>query len=256
MSGLSRTPGKRVWVNSPPRVRIPPSPPNRDPSDASHLGFFLGGLIDCTGSATALTRRRSCTALVELSTQADADRLLCSPRFRHGVAPDNPEFIGATRQTRAGRVRTAKPRLGPWQRALSTRRRSRLATDTLVIRGSRRLQPVTQTIEAHSPTLRIRPWCSKQFIGRNCAGAARCTAGCHRPQAASSDIATRIRQRLGRATASRHSTFHAGASQFIPRKAQFVARRWLAWAGWQTLRRVPCRLQGGRSGCRRCRNAG
>ena len=28
MSGLSRTPGKRVWVNSPPRVRIPPSPPD------------------------------------------------------------------------------------------------------------------------------------------------------------------------------------------------------------------------------------
>ena len=28
MSGLSRTPGKRVWVNSPPRVRIPPSPPS------------------------------------------------------------------------------------------------------------------------------------------------------------------------------------------------------------------------------------
>ena len=27
MSGLSRTPGKRVWGNTPPRVRIPPSPP-------------------------------------------------------------------------------------------------------------------------------------------------------------------------------------------------------------------------------------
>ena len=27
MSGLSRTPGKRVWVNSPPGVRIPLSPP-------------------------------------------------------------------------------------------------------------------------------------------------------------------------------------------------------------------------------------
>ncbi len=27
MSGLSRTPGKRVGVNSPPRVRIPPLPP-------------------------------------------------------------------------------------------------------------------------------------------------------------------------------------------------------------------------------------
>ncbi len=29
MSGLSRTPGKRVWDNIPPRVRIPPSPPNK-----------------------------------------------------------------------------------------------------------------------------------------------------------------------------------------------------------------------------------
>ena len=27
MSGLSRTPGKRVGANNPPRVRIPPSPP-------------------------------------------------------------------------------------------------------------------------------------------------------------------------------------------------------------------------------------
>src|SRR5262249_41260309 len=27
MSGLSRTPGKRVWANNPPRVRIPPPPP-------------------------------------------------------------------------------------------------------------------------------------------------------------------------------------------------------------------------------------
>ena len=28
MSGLSRTPGKRVWDNIPTGVRIPPSPPN------------------------------------------------------------------------------------------------------------------------------------------------------------------------------------------------------------------------------------
>ena len=34
MSGLSRTPGKRVRVNSPPRVRIPPSPPFK-------LSYFL-----------------------------------------------------------------------------------------------------------------------------------------------------------------------------------------------------------------------
>ena len=32
MSGLSRTPGKRVWVNSPPRVRIPPAPPKNQKS--------------------------------------------------------------------------------------------------------------------------------------------------------------------------------------------------------------------------------
>jgi hypothetical protein len=31
MSGLSRTPGKRVWVNSPPRVRIPLAPPKQKP---------------------------------------------------------------------------------------------------------------------------------------------------------------------------------------------------------------------------------
>ncbi len=29
MSGLSRTPGKRVWDNIPTGVRIPPSPPNQ-----------------------------------------------------------------------------------------------------------------------------------------------------------------------------------------------------------------------------------
>ena len=37
MSGLSRTPGKRVWVNSPPRVRIPLPPP---PSPREQ-GFFF-----------------------------------------------------------------------------------------------------------------------------------------------------------------------------------------------------------------------
>ena len=31
MSGLSRTPGKRVWDNIPTRVRIPPSPPIKQP---------------------------------------------------------------------------------------------------------------------------------------------------------------------------------------------------------------------------------
>ncbi len=39
MSGLSRTPGKRVWDNIPPRVRIPPSPP--DTNRPLVGGFFI-----------------------------------------------------------------------------------------------------------------------------------------------------------------------------------------------------------------------
>ena len=39
MSGLSRTPGKRVWVHSPPRVRIPPVPPKHSPKPIG-LGLF------------------------------------------------------------------------------------------------------------------------------------------------------------------------------------------------------------------------
>ena len=43
MSGLSRTPGKRVRVNSPPRVRIPPSPPisSYKENKTSLLGWFF-----------------------------------------------------------------------------------------------------------------------------------------------------------------------------------------------------------------------
>ena len=39
MSGLSRTPGKRVWVNSPPRVRIPPAPP--ESKKPAHVQAFF-----------------------------------------------------------------------------------------------------------------------------------------------------------------------------------------------------------------------
>jgi hypothetical protein len=48
MSGLSRTPGKRVRVNSPPRVRIPPSPPIKasalidfKPNGLFYIYYFL-----------------------------------------------------------------------------------------------------------------------------------------------------------------------------------------------------------------------
>ena len=53
MSGLSRTPGKRVGANNPPRVRIPLSPPRHQRHHVSrrlktrieprvHAGFFVG----------------------------------------------------------------------------------------------------------------------------------------------------------------------------------------------------------------------
>ncbi len=52
MSGLSRTPGKRVWVHSPPRVRIPPFPPESNPKSLIGLGFFFFQHIQPTFEST------------------------------------------------------------------------------------------------------------------------------------------------------------------------------------------------------------
>jgi hypothetical protein len=102
MSGLSRTPGKRVWVNSPPRVRIPPSPPNRDPSDASHLGFFLGRHGNSVRSVAALA---PCgwgagTALFVSSTSActpaDPPRALIA-LFRQALRNSSPRKRSSSR---------------------------------------------------------------------------------------------------------------------------------------------------------------
>ena len=41
MSGLSRTPGKRVWDNIPPRVRIPPSPPEQTIKPLKTVAFLF-----------------------------------------------------------------------------------------------------------------------------------------------------------------------------------------------------------------------
>ena len=52
MSGLSRTPGKRVWVNSPPRVRIPLAPPKQKPllTSAGAFSLYKGELNDWSSS--------------------------------------------------------------------------------------------------------------------------------------------------------------------------------------------------------------
>jgi hypothetical protein len=66
MSGLSRTPGKRVWVNSPPRVRIPPSPPHTQQKCPSR-GIFISRLIPTKGDdACALTDDSNLVALAVL----------------------------------------------------------------------------------------------------------------------------------------------------------------------------------------------
>ena len=45
MSGLSRTPGKRVGTKHPPRVRIPPSPPNLQQLRAFRAFFSFQPII-------------------------------------------------------------------------------------------------------------------------------------------------------------------------------------------------------------------
>ena len=53
MSGLSRTPGKRVGVNSPPRVRIPLPPPH-----ANSLRGAQASAVAATARHFALPRNR------------------------------------------------------------------------------------------------------------------------------------------------------------------------------------------------------
>jgi hypothetical protein len=56
MSGLSRTPGKRVGVNSPPRVRIPLPPPQ-----APLRGFFLSRMGELPGTYLSEFALRPCS---------------------------------------------------------------------------------------------------------------------------------------------------------------------------------------------------
>src|SRR4051812_38432527 len=67
MSGLSRTPGKRVRVNSPPRVRIPPSPPALE-EPAQKAGFLLPG--GCASSAQTQQSRDSPATSVYTTRQS------------------------------------------------------------------------------------------------------------------------------------------------------------------------------------------
>jgi hypothetical protein len=81
MSGLSRTPGKRVWGNTPPRVRIPPSPPvYRTPkiplvNDENGLAAAPAGTggaiaeLACLANESTLDGKRSCLTGARFSGQ-------------------------------------------------------------------------------------------------------------------------------------------------------------------------------------------
>ncbi len=56
MSGLSRTPGKRVWVNSPPRVRIPLSPPLAQKNNTMIVPANMAEVSTLIGTAMTLMR--------------------------------------------------------------------------------------------------------------------------------------------------------------------------------------------------------
>ena len=61
MSGLSRTPGKRVRVNSPPRVRIPPVPPLTRKATFGSLFLWLR-IFEYSGlSADSLYAAEACS---------------------------------------------------------------------------------------------------------------------------------------------------------------------------------------------------
>src|SRR3989344_3970186 len=84
MSGLSRTPGKRVWVNSPPRVRIPPSPPRcqKTRSGKTARAFFLA--LSCLGTmlgAHRLARPRSTPHACPVACRHHACRCHEAPRL-------------------------------------------------------------------------------------------------------------------------------------------------------------------------------
>ena len=63
MSGLSRTPGKRVWVNSPPRVRIPLPPPER-PLTEGFFSSFSSEMGHAEGSSGTIGYHQSSSFLM------------------------------------------------------------------------------------------------------------------------------------------------------------------------------------------------
>gem|GEM_PF-5049413 len=92
MSGLSRTPGKRVWVNSPPRVRIPLPPPPRTVAGPS-APLLLPRLFcrTSTGTATASTARWCARTRPGTGSSRSCGRTSCgrSSRswWRHALGP-------------------------------------------------------------------------------------------------------------------------------------------------------------------------
>ncbi len=83
MSGLSRTPGKRVWDNIPPRVRIPPSPPELKENRLSRRFFFAYTRVSARVAAG------SCLLRTDYPKQAFSHFLSLVAPFSPALAPIN-----------------------------------------------------------------------------------------------------------------------------------------------------------------------
>ena len=247
MSGLSRTPGKRVWVNSPPRVRIPPSPPHMNPSDENHLGFvFLASRL----AVKARCNVPKSTPLVgEALAQAHTPALLIPFVLWHPIAPRDSELVAAMASGDTLAVDLTKPVVGPKQHLAPLAAppsaghppRSRWRKADRLRHARWALQhPAVLPAQMHGetnlptypPSARTRP--SRVKWGRLVAGSQRVSSG--RRTAYLKDQSHRVAmqsQESSKCVVQPQPVFdrcsaavRAARSQFIPGKAQFVARRW------------------------------
>ena len=247
MSGLSRTPGKRVWVNSPPRVRIPPSPPHMNPSDENHLGFVF--LASRFAVKTGGNVPKSTPLVGEALAQAHTPALLIPFVLWHPIAPRDSELVAAMASADALAVDLTKPVVGPSSTlprlphlrqpaTLLVHVGARLTASTTLagrcsVRQCHQRKCMAKRISRHIPPSACKRL-SRVKWGRLVAGSQRVSSG--RRTAYLKDRSHRLgmqSQESSKCVVQPQPVFdrcsaavRAARSQFIPGKAQFVARRW------------------------------
>jgi hypothetical protein len=107
MSGLSRTPGKRVGVHSPPRVRIPLSPPIKKPTClASGLFYWRRGWRFETASGSVKRVRGTRLDATQWRSRSD---WVCALPCANPTNPLSPSINRASDQTKHSRQKVDTP---------------------------------------------------------------------------------------------------------------------------------------------------